>query len=335
MCSNLHVRFDRINALDDLDLSVPTGRVVAVMGPSGCGKSTLLRVVAGLQRPDHGTVAWDGSELNAVPPHRRGFGLMFQDYALFPHRNVAQNIAFGLRMAGWERGSVAARVDEMLDVVGLAGYGMRAVDELSGGEQQRVALARTLAPRPRMVMLDEPLGSLDRALRDRLVAEMRDTFRRLGLTALYVTHDQDEAFSIGEEIAVMERGQIVQHGSAMALWSAPHSASVARLIGHDNVLSPAAARRIGIPTGPGGVAVPATAVTLSPGGEGRGIIDAVTLRGGDVRCEVLLDGLRLVSAHPCPGAIGDAVSVAIDPRAAIPLTVGGPQIATSQEEQDR
>jgi thiamine transport system ATP-binding protein len=325
MCTDLRVRFDLTSALDDLDLTVRRGSIVAVMGPSGCGKSTLLRVIAGLQRPDDGMVTWDGVDLATVPPHRRQFGLMFQDYALFPHRNVAQNVAFGLRMAGWEHSQIEARVGEMLDLVGLAGYESRSVDRLSGGEQQRVALARTLAPRPRMVMLDEPLGSLDRALRDRLVAEMRDTFRQLNLTALYVTHDQDEAFSMGDEIAVMEAGRIVRQGSGAELWFEPGSASVARLIGHDNVLSPAAASRFGLPAGGGGAVVPASAIAVVADDNGVGIIDASILRGGDVRCEIVLDGLRLVSADGCPGSVGDPVSVKIDPTAVIRLPTAGPE----------
>jgi len=192
-CRDLSVRFGDHLALAGVDLMVPTGNVVAVIGPSGCGKTTLLRVIAGLQRPLTGTVAWDGENLNAIPPHRRGFGMMFQDHALFPHRTVAGNVDFGLKMTGSPLDVRRSRVEEVLELVGLGGYDHRSIADLSGGEQQRVALARTLAPSPRLIMLDEPLGSLDRALRDRLIGEMRGIFARLGITVVYVTHDQDEA----------------------------------------------------------------------------------------------------------------------------------------------
>ncbi len=181
------VRYGEVAALAGLDLEVADGEVVALLGPSGSGKSTLLRVVAGLVAPDAGSVTWDGQDLAGVPPHRRGFGLMFQDYALFPHLDVGGNVAFGLRMQGPVR---PGRVAEVLEMVGLPGYEDRAVGTLSGGEAQRVALARALAPEPRMLMLDEPVGSLDRVLRERLVIELRELLVRLRMTALYVTHDQ-------------------------------------------------------------------------------------------------------------------------------------------------
>lgn len=290
------------------------------MGPSGCGKSTLLRVVAGLQQPDEGMVTWRGRDITDLPPHQRGFGLMFQDYALFPHRPVAENVAFGLRMQRWDAAAIAARVDEMLAVVGLADYGQRPIHELSGGEQQRVALARTLAPRPGLVMLDEPLGSLDRTLRERLVTEMRNTFERLKVTALYVTHDQDEAFTIGESIAVMRQGRIEAEGTAAQLWSDPQTASVARLIGHDNVLDAAAARRVGIDPGSApAVVVPADAVELTATDGAASEVVAVGLRAGRLRTEVDVAGVRLVSTAHHALRHGDVVDVLIPVNAVIPL----------------
>jgi thiamine transport system ATP-binding protein len=184
--------------LDAVDLEVGDGEIVALVGPSGAGKSTLLRAVAGLQTLDAGRVTWDDHDLAHTPPHRRRFGLVFQDQQLFPHQDVAGNVGFGLRMQHRPRAAVAARVQELLGLVGLAGFEHRRVDTLSGGEQQRVALARALAPEPVLLLLDEPLGALDRDLRDRLAVEVRALLTSLGTTAIHVTHDLDEAATVGD-----------------------------------------------------------------------------------------------------------------------------------------
>jgi thiamine transport system ATP-binding protein len=197
------VRFDERAVLDHVSLAVKTGEIVALLGPSGCGKSTLLRVIAGLQVPDAGTVRWDGDELSGVPPHRRGVGLVFQDLQLFPHKDVGANVAFGLRMQGASRGATASRVALLLDMVGLPGFERRRVATLSGGEAQRVALARALAPEPHVLLLDEPLGALDRDLHDRLAVEVRDLLRHVGITAIHVTHDLEEARTIGDRLVVL------------------------------------------------------------------------------------------------------------------------------------
>ena len=224
-------------ALDGVDLGVERGTIVAVLGPSGSGKSTLLRVIAGLQRLDHGSVTLDGRPLAGVPPHRRGIGLMFQDDALFPHRNVAQNVSFGLRMQRMARAPAAARVAELLALVGLEGRERRTVGSLSGGERKRVALARALAPAPQVLLLDEPLGALDRPLHDRLVDELRDLFDEIGQTALYVTHDVAEAFAIGARVAVCATARSCSSRPPKRLWAAPADAWVARFIGLANVES--------------------------------------------------------------------------------------------------
>jgi ABC-type Fe3+/spermidine/putrescine transport system ATPase subunit len=223
-------------ALDGIDLSVDRGEIVCLLGPSGCGKTSLLRIIAGLEAPDRGSVAFRGQEITGVPVHRRGFGLMFQDFALFPHKTVAENIAFGLQMAGWPQAKVAARVDEMLDLVSLVGYGRRSVFELSGGERQRVALARSLAPQPDLLMLDEPVGSLDRALREELVEELRRILKDVGVTTLYVTHDQEEALALSDRIVVMRAGRIEQVGSPQDVYTHPATTFVARFLGFANLL---------------------------------------------------------------------------------------------------
>ena len=196
--------------LKEASFAVAEGEIVCLLGPSGCGKTTLLRVVAGLETPDTGRVTFAGNDLATIPVHQRAFGFMFQDYALFPHRDVLGNVAFGLRMQGTPAAKITERVREALALVGLSGFERRRVIELSGGEMQRVALARSLAPRPQLLMLDEPLGALDRALREQLMNDLRGILKRIGLTALYVTHDQSEAFAIADRVLIMRDGQIVK-----------------------------------------------------------------------------------------------------------------------------
>jgi ABC-type Fe3+/spermidine/putrescine transport system ATPase subunit len=223
-------------ALRDVSLRVAAGAIVCLLGPSGCGKTTLLRLIAGLEQADAGSIWLGGQPIDGVPPHLRGFGLMFQDYALFPHRNVAENVAFGLRMQSLPRKQIGARVAEMLELVGLVGYNRRRVYELSGGERQRVALARSLAPSPRLLMLDEPLGALDRALRERLLADLRAILKRVGLTSIYVTHDQAEAFAIADWLVLMSAGRIEQQGRPEQVYRHPVTPFAARFLGLTNLV---------------------------------------------------------------------------------------------------
>jgi ABC-type Fe3+/spermidine/putrescine transport system ATPase subunit len=209
-------------------LTVADGEVVAVLGPSGSGKTTLLRAVAGLVELTQGDILWDGESVLRVATHRRGFGLMFQGYALFPHLSVAGNVGFGLRMAGHD--GAAAEITEALSWVGLEGFASRSIDSLSGGEKQRVALARTLAPRPRLVMLDEPLGALDRNLRRRLMVETRQVLERRGVTGLVVTHDREEAVAMSDRLALMRDGTIVQTGTLEQILARPADDWVAEFI---------------------------------------------------------------------------------------------------------
>ena len=225
----------RTHALSDVSFDLGEGKSLAVLGPSGCGKSTLLRLIAGLETPDGGDAAMNGESLNDVPPHRRGFGLMHQDLALFPHLNVRDNIAFGLRSQRWEAQLIDRRVDELLQLMRIEPLAHRSVDAISGGEQQRVALARSLAPRPRLLMLDEPLGALDRRLREELAQEIRHIRDHEGVTLIYVTHDHDEAFAVADDILVLEQGKAVQHGPPEDVWLNPATPFVARFLGHENL----------------------------------------------------------------------------------------------------
>lgn len=229
--------------LKEASFAVDPGEIICLLGPSGCGKTTLLRIVAGLETPDTGTVTFAGQDVHYIPVHRRNFGFMFQDYALFPHKDVAANVAFGLRMQGLPAPQITERVQEMLSLVALDGYERRRVVELSGGEQQRVALARSLAPRPQLLMLDEPLGALDRALREQLMNELRTILKRVGVTALYVTHDQEEAFAVSDRVLIMrarpeqgEGGWIEQEGTPSEVYRHPATEYVARFLGFRNLL---------------------------------------------------------------------------------------------------
>ncbi len=223
--------------LRDISFDVAAGEIVSVLGPSGTGKTTLLRMIAGLEQADAGRVLFEGKDLQTVPPHAREFGMMFQDLALFPHKNVFENVAFGLRMKNVSTSETRTRVQESLELVGLGQrFAKRDVNTLSGGEQQRVALARTLAPRPRLVMFDEPLGALDRILREELVGELRALLKRLHLTALYVTHDQDEAFAVADRLILLNAGRIQQMGAPIEMYHQPANEFVARFLGLTNLL---------------------------------------------------------------------------------------------------
>ncbi|AUH40224.1 ABC transporter ATP-binding protein [Streptomyces sp. CMB-StM0423] len=329
------VRYGARAAVDGIALDVADHEIVSVLGPSGSGKSTLLRAVAGLQPVAGGRVLLGGRDLAGVPAHRRGVGLMFQDQQLFPHRDVGGNVSFGLRMHGASRAAARERVAELLSLVGLPGAQRRAVGALSGGEQQRVALARALAPSPQLLMLDEPLGQLDRSLRERLVVELRRLFGRLGTTVLAVTHDQGEAFALSDRVVVMREGRVAQTGTPVEVWERPADEFVARFLGFANVVRGtvrgSAAEtpwgRLGVAdsgaSGERPLLVRPAGVRVGP--SGTGLVCAVvgrTFRGDHVLLTLRPDtGPELESSVPLRGApeAGDRVGVEFDPSEVVVL----------------
>ena len=317
----LAVTYGDLRAVDGVDLEVAAGEVVALLGASGSGKSSLLRAVAGLEDVAAGEVAWDGRSMVRVPVHKRGFGLMFQDGQLFEHRDVGSNIAYGL--TGLPRAQRGERVREMLALVGLPGFERRRVTTLSGGQAQRVALARALAPAPRLLLLDEPLSALDRALREQLATDVRTILRRGGTTALYVTHDQDEAMTVADRVGVMEAGRLLRLDTPQRLWADPASSKVARFLGFDVVgdlaLAPGALRVVeaaaGEPGEPGERGGLARTETLPA------TVLASRLRRGQWEAEVELDPERLAALAGTAGLAGPDEVAGLD-RSAEPSGVG-------------
>ena len=234
---NIQKTYEGQPLLRGISFTVDKAETICLLGASGSGKSTLLRMIAGLESPDDGQIRWDGNDLASTPPHLRDFGLVFQDYALFPDLTVFDNAAFGLKMKNWTQENIHQRVTEVLDIVNLNNFGSRKVTDLSGGEQQRVALARALAPHPRLLMFDEPLGALDRALREDLLNQLRGILHHTGIPAIYVTHDQEEAFTIADRVLLLHDGQIVREGNPKDVWENPGSAWVAGFLGLGNVFS--------------------------------------------------------------------------------------------------
>jgi thiamine transport system ATP-binding protein len=322
------VRFGARTVLDALDLDVAEHEIVCVLGPSGSGKSTLLRAVAGLTPLDAGRVLLDGADQRDVPAHRRGVGLMFQDHQLFPQRDVGGNVGFGPRMHKAPREQRQRRVAELLDLVGLPDAQARAVGTLSGGEQQRVALARALAPEPRLLMLDEPLGQLDRSLRERLVVELRQLFGRLGTTVLAVTHDQGEAFALADRVVLMRDGTVAQSGTPSEVWQHPADEFVARFLGFDTIADAVVSGGTaatewgplpvpeGTADGPCRLLVRPTGVLLSGEGALRCEVVARTFRGGHVGVRLRPERGPLLEAECALRAApreGETVGVRFDP----------------------
>jgi len=296
--NQVSIRYGDLVALDGVSLSVARGERLAVLGPSGSGKSTLLRAIAGLEQPSSGMITWDGRDLTEVPVHQRGFGLMFQDYVLFPHRDVAGNVAFGLEMHGSSPAAARARVADVLELVGLADYGPRRVTELSGGEQQRVALARALAPRPQLLMLDEPLGALDRSLRERLLSDLLELIAQLDLPAELWERPPTEFVARFLGLNNIAEADVDGHGIAVTSWGrvpVPFSTSAGK---HKLLLRP-------------------EALTLDPRGRIRGTVASITYRGSRTVVVVIVEGaprldIELPSGTGAP-AIGERIRLSVRP----------------------
>ncbi len=343
--------FDGHAAVDGLDLDLLPGEFFALLGPSGCGKTTLLRMLAGFEIPDRGRILLDGADIAATPPHLRPVNMMFQSYALFPHMSVEQNVAFGLKQEGLARREIAARVADMLALLRLDGFGRRKPHQLSGGQRQRVALARALVKRPRIFLLDEPLAALDKKLRSQTQYELRSLQRRLGVTFLIVTHDQQEAMTMADRIGVMNRGSLAQVGAPREIYEQPNSRWVAEFVGDVNLIEGrvSAVSESGIvvdtaAVGPVSVSRPAAAhkgdvafvairpekIALGPPREGAVASGTVTEAGysGDVtRYLVRLDGSASIRASAVnsggarsrPAAIGERVTLSWEPDAPVVL----------------
>jgi len=273
-------RFGETAAVDALDLAVVRGEFLSLLGPSGCGKTTTLRLIAGFERPDDGVVAIDGSDVSNLPPYRRPVNTVFQSYALFPHLSVADNVAYGLKQRRLPRRERRARAEEMLELVHLQGVGSRRPRELSGGQQQRVALARALVMSPKVLLLDEPLGALDLQVRKALQIELKRIQESVGITFVYVTHDQEEALAMSDRVAVMNRGQIEQLAPPQEIYDHPATEFVAAFIGDTNFVVSSAGR----------LAVRPESIRLARDGEGTGGTVVVRMVvGAAVQCVVRLD----------------------------------------------
>lgn len=351
---DISLRYEGQLILKDVFLELEPDEILGLLGPSGCGKTTLLRVIAGLETPEKGSVFFEGRNLAGVPPHVRKFGMMFQEFALFPHRNVFENVAFGLKMQKRPKGEIAALVGEMMELVGLAGKGDRNVEQLSGGERQRVALARCLCPRPQIILLDEPLGALDRRLRDRLMLDIRRILKSLKVSAVFVTHDQAEAFAVADKLAVLDRGRVQQVGNPRDVFHNPASLAVAQFLGFSNVI-PGVMIDNGIETEDG--LFPVSRGSCRPGEKAILVIrpDGATLPTGDDKPEsasVQLSGtvtdllfqgrtyylgLKTSSNRqlffdlpplPMPPAVGHSVTLSLGPDAFIvyPENHSGPEV---------
>ena len=305
-------------AVDGVSIDVRPGEVLGILGASGSGKSTLLRAIAGLETLDAGRIEWNGSDLARVPVHQRGFALMFQDGQLFPHRSVAENVAYPLKVLNFRQGlskdGVAERVRELLELVDLSGYEGRRVTSLSGGEQQRVALARALAADPKLLLLDEPLSSLDRELRERLAGDLRGILSATGTTAIFVTHDQDEALTIADRVAILDAGHLVQVGSPSEVWRNPATERIALFLGYSTILSSAQAGLLGLAS-TGAIAVRPSALVVAANAPIEGIVvrDSPTVAGSRLR--VVIDGvgeLSAVSTGERRYSSGEHITLALD-----------------------
>lgn len=308
--------FGPVRAVDGVDLTIAEGSFFAMLGPSGSGKTTCLRLISGFEQPSAGAIRIFGEDVSRVPPHLRNVNTVFQDYALFPHLNVRDNVAYGLMVKGVGRGPRHAQAEEMLALVKLDGYGDRKPAQLSGGQRQRVALARALVNRPRVLLLDEPLGALDLKLREAMQDELKALQHRLGLTFVFVTHDQHEALSMADHLAVFNEGKIAQIGTPQDIYDRPATRFVADFVGSSNVLPPALTRALGGPEA--WASLRPEAVRLAAAGPVTGPVTALRYLGAGTRVAVRLGETEVAAlipaGQPLP-AEGETVALAFDPGA--------------------
>jgi len=324
---NVSRRFGDIRAVDAVSLLVESGEFFSMLGPSGSGKTTCLRLIAGFEQPDSGHIEIFGETAEGVPPYRRSVNTVFQDYALFPHMSVGDNVAYGLMVRGVSKADRRRRAHEMLELVKLSGLEDRRPAALSGGQRQRVALARALVVRPKVLLLDEPLGALDLKLREQMQVELKALQREVGITFIYVTHDQGEALSMSDRVAVFNQGRIVQVGTPAEVYERPSARFVADFVGGSNVIEPAAAERLGLAhrlysLRPERVELLAEARDTPGLRTAPGVVANVLYQGAVRRVQVDLAGISLNAVVPGGGltlAPGDAVTVAFDPAALHPM----------------
>ncbi|SEJ57186.1 ABC transporter ATP-binding protein [Demequina mangrovi] len=321
----LHKRFGETVAVADLDLDIEPGEFFSMLGPSGSGKTTVLRCIAGFEQPTSGTVELFGADVTALAPFARPVNTVFQDYALFPHLSVIANVEYGLKVAGVARKERRARAEEALGQVRLAGLEDRRPHELSGGQRQRVALARAIVLRPQALLLDEPLGALDLKLREQMQVELKELQRSLGITFVFVTHDQDEALTLSDRVAVFDAGEVVQLGTPREVYDHPRNRFIASFVGSATLLEPEVAEALGLARAPMAVR-PERVLLDAPAGGVPGTIAEVIYTGPEHRIVVDLDGLgaRITALEPNIGAghrrtRGDRVTVSVEPASAAPL----------------
>lgn len=327
---NISVSFDEQKILNNISLQIHDGEFVTLLGPSGCGKTTTLRIIAGFLKPDAGNVIFEGQNINGVPAYKRQVNTIFQRYALFPYLNVYENIAFGLRLKKMKEKDIQAKVKEMLELVNLKGFGSRNINSLSGGQQQRVAIARALAVDPRVVLLDEPLGALDLKLRKDMQVELKNIQQKLGITFIYVTHDQEEALSMSDTIVVMNNGEIQHIGTPTDIYNEPKNAFVADFIGESNILDGIMREDFNVEfegmrfkcvdkgftqNEPVDVVVRPEDVDIVPESEGmlKGEVTSVTFKGVHYEIIVDINGFKWMIQTTDESKVGDIIGISIKP----------------------
>ena len=327
---NISVSFGDTKILNNINLQIHDGEFVTLLGPSGCGKTTTLRIIAGFLQQDEGDVIFEGKNINGVPAYKRQVNTIFQRYALFPHLNVYENIAFGLRLKKMKEADIQAKVKEMLELVNLKGFGSRNIDSLSGGQQQRVAIARALAVNPRVVLLDEPLGALDLKLRKDMQVELKNIQQKLGITFIYVTHDQEEALSMSDTVVVMNNGEIQHIGTPLDVYNEPKNAFVADFIGESNILDGVMREDFFVEFSgmrfqcvdkgfkkdePVDVVIRPEDIDVYPAGNGMldGEVTSVTFKGVHYEIIVDIDNFKWMIQTTQKASVGDIIGISIKP----------------------